>query len=254
MRLSIAGCLIMAVVAPLFAGTETTLDNILARNAEALGGNAAFEAIENVRFRLDIREPTFEVTGTYVASRAGEMRIDIEADGQRVFAEGLDDGVGWQWSPDGGVTLAGEAGAASLRNGIEAPGRFWTLQQLRARGAHIELLEPGPLARPNEWQLRLTRQDGLVVDYLVDRASYLVTREVSRRAFHPDAAPTEVQLETVRSEPVTVDGVLRFGREEQHNLETGEWLGTTVVREVAHNIDLPEGYFAESVACHDVEW
>lgn len=243
MRLSTAGFLLMAVATPLFADTEITLGEILARNAEAMGGDAAFEAIENVRFRLDIREPTFEVTGTYVASRTGEMRLDIEADGQRVFAEGLDDGVAWQWSPDGGVTLAGEAGAASLRNGIEAPGRFWTLQQLRARGARVELLEPGPLAHPGEWQLRLTRSDGSVVDYLVDRASYLVTREVSRRAFHPDADATEVLIETVHSEPVTVDGVLRFRREEQRNLETGEWLGTTVVREIEHNVELAPDYF-----------
>jgi hypothetical protein len=51
----------------------TELGDILTRNAMA-----------------HIREPAFEVRGTDVATRDGEMRIDVEADGQRVFSEGLD--------------------------------------------------------------------------------------------------------------------------------------------------------------------
>jgi hypothetical protein len=40
-----------------------------------------------------VREPAFEVRETDVAAREGEMRIDVEADGQRVFSEGLDKGI-----------------------------------------------------------------------------------------------------------------------------------------------------------------
>jgi hypothetical protein len=247
-RAARALCLaVLATVCPALpaedARVAATLETILACNAEALGGDTAFERIDNLRIALDIAEPGFEVTASYVASRDGRMRIDIEAEGRRVFAEGLDDAGAWQWTPDGGVRRQGADGAAALRNGVEAPGRFWTLRQLRDRGARVELLEPGPLAGAEEWQLRLTQADGTAVDHFLDRASCLPTREVSRRAFHPDVDPTESLVETAHGEPFRADGVLRFRRGESRDLESAAWLGTTLLRSVEHNVELPPGFF-----------
>ena len=73
---------------------------------------------------------------------------------------------------------------------------------------------PGPLARPGEWQLRLTRADGSAFDYFLDRETCLPTREVSQRAFHPDVDPTEVRVETAFSEHERVGEVLRLRRSE----------------------------------------
>ena len=235
--------LLIGLTAPATSLSTAALDDILACNAAALGGSAAFETIDNLRIELDIREPTFEVEGTYVASRDGFMRIDIRADGQRVFAEGLNAHGAWQWNPDAGVSAANAAGAAALRNGIESPGRFWTLAQLRGRGLGVELLEPGPLAREDEWQLRLTPAGGPVLDYFLARETCLPTREVSSRAFHPDVDATEVLIETSFSEPERIHGVLRFRRGESRNLATGEWLGTTVVRSVEQNVKLADDFF-----------
>jgi len=238
-RLLLLGCL---------TGTASTcasetLEEILSCNAEALGGEAAFQAIDNLRIELDIREPTFEVKGTYVASRNGRMRIDIFAGDQRVFAEGLNDEGAWQWNLTDGVTPSNAAGAAALRNGIESPGRFWTLGQLRERGLGIESVESGPLAREDEWQLRLTPADGPARDYFISRATCLPTRDVSRRAFHPDVDPTEASIETAFSEPERIGGVQRLRHSESHNLDSGEWLGTTKVRAVEHNMELAGDFF-----------
>jgi hypothetical protein len=237
----------LALAALSAAASASPLDEILRCNAEALGGEAAFARIDNLRIELDIRESGFEVTANYVASRAGYMRIDITAGGQPVFAEGLDGARAWQWTPEAGVTTSSAAGAAALRNGVESPGRFYTLRQLRDRGARLELVEPGPLARPEEWQLRFIRDDGSVIDHFIDRESCLPTRELSRRALHPDVDSTEVLIETVHSEPFTVDGLLRFRRDEQRSVESGEWLGTTTLRSVEHNLSLPEGFFRPGV-------
>ena len=235
--------LLLCLPALAVAETPASLDAILECNAEALGGEQAFERVANLRIELAISEPGFEVAATYVAGRDGRMRIDITADGERVFAEGLDGERAWQWMPRSGVKPASEAGAATLRHGLESPGRFYTLRQLHARGARLEWLEPGPLAGPEEWQLQLTLDDGSVVDYLLERASCLPAREVSRRAFHPDADATEFLIETLISEPEPVEGVLRFRRGESRVVSTGEWLGTTVVKGVEHNVDLADGFF-----------
>jgi hypothetical protein len=216
------------------------LETILQKNSAALGGEDNWARIENVRFELAISEPGLEVTGTYVATRDGSMRIDIEADGQRVFSEGLDLGRAWQWTPGDGVKPSGEAGAQALRHGIVSPGRFFTLGQARARGARISLADT---ADETEWRLRVTLADGSAHDYFIDRKTFLPTRDADNRAFHPDLDATEVLVESRYSDPRWVDGVLRFARTDNVNLDTGEWLGTTIARSMEHNIEIPEGYF-----------
>ena len=144
-------------------------------------------------------------------------------------------------------------GRRAQRHGIEAPGRFWTLSQLRRRGLQVEWLEPGPQAHSREWQLRLTRADGSQLDYFMDRFSCLPTREISRRALHPDVDPTVVAIETSWREPFTVDGVVRFRVSEQRDLDSGEWLGTTRIVDVAQGVELAEGFFAGTQPLHEAE-
>ena len=68
-------------------------------------------------------------------------------------------------------------------------------------------------------------------------------RERDYRAFHPAIDATRVTVETRHEGELWVDGVLRFRRSENSNVETGEWLGTSIVRSVEHNIELDEDYF-----------
>jgi len=94
--------LIVCLLVLSFPGVAQDLESILEKNTEAHGGTGNFERIGNVRFQLAIREPGFKISGTYVATRDGNMRIDIEAGGQRVFSEGLYQNQAWQWTPGSG--------------------------------------------------------------------------------------------------------------------------------------------------------
>ena len=199
--------------------------------------------MHNIRVRLDIREPEFELIGIYVASRDGSMRIDVYAGEDRVFSEGLHQGKSWQWSPNQGVSTTTEAAAVALQNSVNAPGRFYTLQQANQRGDEMHLV---PAADPGLWQIRATFANGSSVDYLVYQTTGLTVRELSQRAFHPDIDPTEVEIENLHSQPIRIDGVLRYQHSEQRVPKTGEWLGTTVARSIEHNIEIAPGYFSAS--------
>lgn len=231
----------VTVLLALWAGVAwaDSLDDILAANTRAMGGAAAWAAVDSVRFELEIHEPGLEARAVYVAARDGRMRIDVFVGDERVFAEGLSGAHGgaWQWSPDAGIQSVGAEGAAALRHGVEGPGRFYTLEGVRARGGVMELVGG------DTWQVRYIPLIGPPVDYYIDRASGLALREVSHRAFHPDIDPTEVPIETVHSEPEWIDGVLRYRRTDQHRADTGAWLGTTVVRSLEHNPELPADFF-----------
>lgn len=211
------------------------LDAILALNAAAQGGDHLGE-ITSVCHRLSIKEPGFEVAATYVASRGGSMRIDIEAGGEHVFSEGLDAAGAWSWSPETGVNAQSAPGAAALLHGIEMPGHFYTLLAMRDRGATLTLLGAVAEGERSEWQVHLVMADGFERDYFIDQATHRLTRQRDHRAFHPDVDPTPVTVETRFEDPQWVEGVLMFMRQEQENVDSGEWLGTTRVRSVEFNI------------------
>ena len=220
------------------------LEEILARQAQAVGGSANWARIDNLRIQLDIKEPTFEVTGTYVTTRAGDMRIDIEAGGERVFSEGLHQGQAWEWRPTEGLQTVGGEAAAALRHGIEMPGRFFTLEQARARGVDIELVPSEEAEQRGQWQLRVTLADGFGADVFIDQATARVVRSRDFRAFHPTSDPTQTVIETRHQGEVWVDGVLRATRSENHDVTNDQWLGTTQIRSIEHNVEIPEGFFA----------
>jgi hypothetical protein len=219
------------------------LDAILAKNTAAHGGQEAFARIENIRYRLKIREPGFEVSGTYVATRQGNMRIDIEAGGQPVFSEGLHQGHAWQWTPGTGFEEQDDAAAAALRHGIDFPGRFFSMEEVRERGADITLVGEVAEAERPEWQLRLVLPDGFSRDYFVDQASGITVRERDYRAFHPAVDATKETVETRFENELWVGGLLYFTTTENINAENGEWLGTTEIRSVEHNVELNDSYF-----------
>jgi len=122
------------------AGPAPDLDGLIARHAEARGGEAAIEAVPTFECDIGIVEPTFEVDGTYVATRDGRMRVDIRADGQRVFTEALDRERAWTWSPNDGLRDGSTAGTAALRHGIELPFKLFGLHEIRDRGHRLEFV------------------------------------------------------------------------------------------------------------------
>ena len=111
-----------------------SLDEIIERTTDAMGGREAIEAVQSIQIELHIKDPSFEADGTYCATRPGKMRIDVSAKGKHVFTEAFDGRNGWQWEGKGEQKLATEKATAALRHGVELPGKLFGLHELRARG------------------------------------------------------------------------------------------------------------------------
>ena len=180
-----------------------------------------------------------------VADNDVDVHIDIDSDGERVFSEGLHDGQAWQWSPDGGVTPQDEKSAAALRHGIELPGRFFTLEDLAESGVKVNIEGEAQENGQRQWQVRVTLADGFSRDYYIDAESALIVRERDHRALHPAVSATEVTVETRKEEAAWLNGVLYYRIAMIINADSGEWLATTRVRSLEHNIEIPEGYFQQ---------
>lgn len=117
---------------------EISLEEIVARNTEAMGGRERIGAVQAIEVSLHIKDPGFEVDGIYRAARPGRMRIDIKADGKPVYMERFDGEKAWQWNGKE-EKEEGPAPTAALRHGIEMSGNLFGLHEMSRRGHRLEL-------------------------------------------------------------------------------------------------------------------
>lgn len=217
------------------SAVEPGLDSMIAKHVAARGGNAAIESVKTYECDLHIVEPTFEVDGTYIATRDGRMRVDISLEGKRVFTEALDRERAWSWSPDEGVREGSTAGAAALRHGIEFPVKLFGLHEVQARGHRLEAAGRESVDGIDYHVLQLTLDDGFEVRYYLHPETWLIDRERTRKAMHVDIDPTPQWIETIYSDYRPVGGVLFSHKQEERELAKGTVLSTGSIRQIRIN-------------------
>jgi hypothetical protein len=224
--------------------SELTLDDIVARHAEARGGREALDRARNMEARLRIVEPAFDVEGHYRVDREGRMRIDIYDDGKRVFTEGFDGSAGWQMGADaehGGVASAD--GGAALRHGPQMPVNLLSLHDLPGRGHRLELLPRQALDGVEYYVVRVVLDDGYSVDYFLNPQTFLIDRHRAVTALHPDIDATRKNLETRWSDYREVSGTLRPHKNRQIDLDSGQEVQVVEISDIRLNADIDPGIF-----------
>jgi hypothetical protein len=236
--------LLVSLTTVLLAGCHKSsdslsLDEIIERNADAIGGRAAIEAIQSIQIDLHIKDPSFEVDGAYYAARPGKMRIDVSAEGKHVFTEAFDGRTGWQWEGKGEQKPATEKATAALRHGVELPGRLFGLHELKARGHRMKSLGRERIDGVNYHVLQLILNDGYAVSLYVDPNSWLVIRRRDVRPLHVDVDPTPATIEQVSSDFRDVNGVKFPFATAETDLNNSKLLESTVTKSVKINPTLP---------------
>jgi outer membrane lipoprotein-sorting protein len=240
--------LLVSLSAILIAGCSKSsdslsLDEIVERNTKAMGGRAAIEAVQSIQIDLHIKDPSFEVDGTYYAARPGKMRIDVSAEGKHVFTEAFDGERAWQWQGKGEQKPATEKATAALRHGVELPGKLFGVHELRACGHKIKLLGREQIDGIDYYVLQLVLNDGYTVSLYVDPDSWLVTRRRDVRPLHVDVDPAPTTIEQVSSDFRDVNGVKFPFATIEIDLKTGKLLESTTTKNVKINPPLPQMFF-----------
>ena len=220
-----------------------TVDEVIDRNTEAVGGRLAIEAIHSVRFDLHIVDPSFTVDATYVAARPGSMRIDINAQGRNVYTEALNAAGAWQWKGSGEPIAASAQATAALRHGVELPGHLFGLHELADRGHHLELSGREEIDGINYYVLRLKLVDGYETTLFVDPRSWFITRRRDVRPLHPDVDPTPTTIENRMTDFRRVGHLLFAFASTDVDLATDQTLETTTIRSITLNPGLDPNVF-----------
>lgn len=234
MKHVIFGCA-AACLAGVAAAGSPELESLVGQNTAARGGAAAIESVTDFQADIRIVEPTFEVDGIYVATRDGRMRIDIVADGERVFAEAIGRERAWSWDPKGGVATASAQGRAALRHGIEFPFKLFGLHEMADRGHRLESAGRERIGGVDYHVLRLTLDDGFQSLYYLNPDTGLIERERQHRALHVDVDPAPAWIETEFSDWRPVGGVLFPHRHVEREVATGKLLATVTTRAIRLN-------------------
>jgi hypothetical protein len=220
-----------------------SLNEIVERNTDAMGGRAAIEAVQSIQIDLRIKDPSFEVDGTYYAARPGKMRIDVSAHGKHVFTEAFDGETGWQWEGKGEQKPASEKATAALRHGVELPGKLFGLHELTARGHKLRSIGREQIDGINYYALQLILTDGYTVSLYLDPNSWLVTRRRDVRPLHVDVDPTPATIEQVSSDFRDVNGVKFPFATTETDVNTGKVLERTATKSAKANPTLPAAFF-----------
>lgn len=217
------------------------LTQAIEKNTQSRGGAEAIASVQTLQIRIQITEPTFQVLGVYVAARDGRMRIDIFAEGQRVFSEGFDGQSGWQMAGDGTVADMSKAGEEAIQHGIIT--NLYGLNEMAGIGLAIEYSGRETIAGETYEKIDLIFEDGLVNHYFLQERTGLIVRQRSDVALHPDVDDTVQRFETVYSDFRTIGGVVYFFHEEKRDIDSGELVQTSQIEEIIQNPEIDSTFF-----------
>ena len=224
-----------------------SIEEIVDGNTRALGGKDALDRVTAMVKRSRIIEGEYRDIAVFATDRAGRMRVDIFADGQRVFAESYDGGSAYQWSPKNGQSAASERGTVALSHTPQLPNHIFRLKDMAANGHTLELLEHEVVDGIDFWVLKLTLSDGFENYLWVDSDSGFVTRVRNTRALHVDINDEEKVIESRISDFRRVGDIVHPHRVVEVDLKTGETLVDITLLSMELNVELPGSYYRDLV-------
>ena len=219
-----------------------TIDELIERNTEAMGGPAAIEAIQSIEVNLHISDPGVEVDGIYYAARPGKMRIDVFAQDKHVFTEAFDGQRAWEWNGKESKP-ASPLARAGLEHGIELPGKLFGLHELRQRGHNVQFGGREKIDGIDYYAVRLMLRDGYGTTLFIDPNSWLITLRRDFRPLHPDVDPTPTTIEQRSSDFREVNGVQFAFAGSETDLKTGKVIETSQVKSIKINPTIKPTFF-----------
>jgi len=225
-----------------YAAAET-VEEIVAANLEAKGGEEAWKALESGKMTGTMRmgggaAGAMEMPFTVEFKKPHRIRLEFTMQGMTAV-QAFDGEIGWAILPFLGKTEAEEMAedqVKQLKNQADFEG---TLVDYKEKGHTVELIGQEEVDGTPAYKLKVTRADG-DVDFLYLDEEYFVefkmeaTREVQGN---------EVTVSTVLGDYKEVDGLL-FAHSMEMAFGGGEAQQVITIEKIELGIDLPDERFA----------
>ena len=202
---------IAAVADPVAA--QLSVDEIIAKHIEAVGGMDTLKAIKTVRMTGKMTVgPGIEAPVVMELKRPGSMRLDFTVQGM-TGTQAYDGKVGWALMPFQGSTTPQQMAGDELQMMAEQADIDGPLVDYKAKGNTIELLGREPVEGADAYKLRVTLKNGVVRTMYIDAEHFLQVKEESKRTIRG----SEVEGETVLGDYKVVGGMMF-----PHSVDSGQ--------------------------------
>lgn len=234
--LSLVSCLAVAPLACSGAERSPTLDTIITRNAEAMGGEAALGAVESVWRQRNARMFTLR-------RRPNRHLVVLLNDSGGIrYAEGYDGHVAWEIVDDGPKREATDRARVALWHTTQFPGVLKPLSRMAALGHDLQLLGSDTVEGVVYHKLLLRLSDGFEREYYVNTETLQIERARDTRRFH--AYEEQIQpIEGLWMDFREVTGVWLPFTTGERNFETGERLSGGTMLRIRLNVSVPDEVF-----------
>jgi outer membrane lipoprotein-sorting protein len=168
---------------------DLTLDQILKKNEDAIGGAEAISKVQTLRMaaRITMGDGQLIMTTTTSIKRPNLIRFDTSTMGQSVVSA-YDGTTGWMIDPLAGSSAPRKLDEATVSKftGTSLEGSIGALigllSGIKAAGNTVELLGKEDVKGSPAYKLRVTFKVGTTSTYFVDATSFLLVKIISRMA------------------------------------------------------------------------
>jgi outer membrane lipoprotein-sorting protein len=243
MRAKTAVILICGLTLLAGSAAATTVDEVVAANLEAKGGESAWQALETARMKGTMRmgggaAGALEMPFTVEFKQPDKVRLEFVMQGMTAI-QAYDGEVGWAVLPFMGKTEPEEMAedqVKQLKNQADFKG---PLVDYKTKGNTVELLGTEEVDGTPAYKLKVTRADGDVDILYLDEEYFVefkseVTREVQGQ---------EMTITTDIGDYKEVDGLL-FPHSMDMAFGGGEVQQTVTINSIETGVELPDDRFS----------
>ena len=200
----------MTLAAPAAA---QTVDEIIAKNVEALGGMEKIKAVKTMRMTGKMTVgPGIEAPIVLELKRPNAMRLDITIQGM-VGSQAFDGTTGWTLMPFQGSKVPQQMAADELKLAEEQAEMDGPLVDYKAKGNTVELLGKEKVEGADAYKLKVTLKNGAVRTLYIDAEHFLQIKDESKRTIRG----AEMDTDTIIGDYKEVNGMMF-----PHSVDSGQ--------------------------------
>lgn len=187
-------------------GSALTVDEIVRRHVETLGGIDKLRAVQSLRYtgKALFQGGLIEAPAVLQFKRPGLLRMDVSLHGV-TMVQAFDGTAGWEINPFEGSMQprrTSEEESSDLQDDADIDG---PLVDYKSKGHTVELVGREDLEGKPVYKLKVSARNGEVSYLYLDAASFLLVRETQRSKVQG----VEVDVESNLGDYKPVNGVMR---------------------------------------------
>lgn len=195
--------LLMAAVLLSLTSQSQSVDEVIQKYADNMGGIDRFKAIKSVKMTGNITVQGMELPITVQVLNGKAVRTDVDVMGATVISS-YKDGMGWKQNEFAGAPEPTDMNDKELSDTKSQTHLTNTLMDYKTNGANVELLGKETVNDKEAFKIKLTpKEGGNPTTYFIAAADYTLIKTVAKT----EIMGSEVEMETYYSEPKLINGL-----------------------------------------------